>query len=130
MTPIGIAVVGAGYWGPNLIRNAQATPGLRLEYLCDLDQDRARRVLGGYSTVRVTGSVLDVLADPRVQAVAVATPAGTHYEIVSAALEAGKHVLVEKPLAPSFAEGSKLVRLAAERGLVLMLDHTYCYTPA
>lgn len=130
MTSIGIAVVGAGYWGPNLVRNAQATPGLRVEYLCDLDQDRARRVLGGYSTVRVTGSVLDVLADPDVQAVAVATPAGTHYDVASAALEAGKHVLVEKPLAASFAEGTKLVALAAERGLVLMLDHTYCYTPA
>lgn len=130
MTPIGIAVVGAGYWGPNLVRNAQATPQLRLDYLCDLDVDRARRVLGRYSTVRVTGSLAEVLADPAVQAVAVATPAGTHYEVASAALEAGKHVLVEKPLASCYADGAKLVSVAAERGLVLMLDHTYCYTPA
>ncbi len=130
MTSIGIAVVGAGYWGPNLVRNAQATPGLRVEYVCDLDRDRARRVLGGYSTVRVSGSLTDVLADPDVHAVAVATPAATHYDVACAALEAGKHVLVEKPLASSFADGSKLVTLAAERGLVLMLDHTYCYTPA
>ncbi|HSV66364.1 MAG TPA: Gfo/Idh/MocA family oxidoreductase [Mycobacteriales bacterium] len=130
MTPIGMAVVGAGYWGPNLVRNAQATPGLRLEYLCDLDVERARRVLGGYSTVRVTGSLEEVLTDPAVQAVAVATPAGTHYEVASAALEAGKHVLVEKPLASSYADGAKLVSTAAERGMVLMLDHTYCYTPA
>jgi predicted dehydrogenase len=130
MTPIGMAVVGAGYWGPNLVRNAQATPGLRMEYLCDLDEARARRVLGDYSTVRTSPSLAAVLADPAVQAVAVATPAGTHLDVVLAALEAGKHVLVEKPLASSHADGTKLVQAADERGLVLMLDHTYCYTPA
>lgn len=126
----GIAVIGAGYWGPNLVRNAQATQGLRLEYLCDLDTDRARRVLGDYSTVRVAGSVDEVLADPAVSAVAIATPAATHYQVVMAALEAGKHVLVEKPLAPTFEEGRLLVEAAERLGLVLMLDHTYCYTPA
>jgi predicted dehydrogenase len=130
MTPIGIAVVGAGYWGPNLVRNAQATPAFRVEYLCDLDEARARRVLGGYSTVRVESALDEVLADPAVQAVAVATPAGTHLDVVLAALEAGKHVLVEKPLASTHADGGKLVAVADERGLVLMLDHTYCYTPA
>ncbi|MBI1759637.1 MAG: Gfo/Idh/MocA family oxidoreductase [Actinobacteria bacterium] len=130
MTPIGIAVIGAGYWGPNLVRNAQATAQLRLRYLCDLDEGRARRVLGAYSTVRATASLAEVLADPEVHAVAVATPAATHYEVAAAALEAGKHVLVEKPLAASYADGAKLVAVAAERQRVLMLDHTYCYTPA
>ncbi len=127
-SPIGVAVVGAGYWGPNLVRNAQQTPGLRLEYLCDLDTDRAHRVLGGYSTVRVSGSLQEVLADPAVAAVAVATPAASHYAVAMAALEAGKHVLVEKPLAPTFEEGRRLVEAAEARGLVLMLDHTFCYT--
>jgi predicted dehydrogenase len=127
---IGIAVVGAGYWGPNLVRNAQATPQLRLRHLCDLDVQRARAVLGPYSTVPVTASLGDVLADPAVDAVAIATPAATHLEVALAALEAGKHVLVEKPLASSHADGAKLVATAAERGLVLMLDHTYVYTPA
>jgi predicted dehydrogenase len=126
----GIAVVGAGYWGPNLVRNAQATPEFRLKYLCDLDEERAARVLGPYSRVPVTGSLAQVLADPEVDAVAIATPAGTHLEVALAALEAGKHVLVEKPLASSYADGAKLVATAAERGLVLMLDHTYVYTPA
>jgi predicted dehydrogenase len=129
-TPIGIAVIGAGYWGPNLVRNAQATPGLRLEYLCDLDVARARAVLGGYSTVRATDDLDAVLSDPAVAAVAVATPAATHAGIAMAALSAGKHVLVEKPLAASLADGAKLVRTAEDAGLVLMLDHTYCYTPA
>jgi predicted dehydrogenase len=127
---VGLAVVGAGYWGPNLARNAQATPGLRLEYVCDLDVDRARTVIGDYSTVRVVSSFEDVLADPAVQAVAVATPAASHYAVAMAALEAGKHVLVEKPLAPSFEEGRELVDAAARYGRVLMLDHTYCYTTA
>lgn len=130
MTAVGIAVVGAGYWGPNLVRNAQATPEMRLRALCDLDVERARKVLGPYSTVRATGSLAEVLADPEVDAVAIATPAATHLEVALAALEAGKHVLVEKPLAATHADGAKLVATAAERGLVLMLDHTYVYTPA
>lgn len=130
MSPIGLAIVGAGYWGPNLVRTAQATPALKLEWLCDLDEDRARTVLGPYTTVRVTGSFEQLLADPGVAAVAIATPAVTHFGLVRAALEAGKHVLVEKPLTPSADESAKLVELAEAAGLVLMCDHTYCYTPA
>jgi predicted dehydrogenase len=126
----GIAVIGAGYWGPNLVRNAQATPGLRLEYLCDIDVDRARKVLGDYSTVKVSASVDEVLDDPAVGAVAIATPAVTHHEVVLKALESGRHVLVEKPLAPSYAEGRTLVDAAAAHGRILMLDHTYVYTSA
>ncbi|GCD95408.1 Gfo/Idh/MocA family protein [Embleya hyalina] len=127
--PIGLAVIGAGYWGPNLIRNAQATPALRVEWLCDLDEARARAVLGDYSTVRVSTSYRDVLADPAVQAVAIATPAATHFELVAAALEAGKHVLVEKPITAAYAEAVKLVELAERTGLTLMCDHTFCYMP-
>jgi predicted dehydrogenase len=126
----GIAVLGAGYWGPNLVRNAQATPGMRLEYLCDIDVDRARRVLGEYSTVRVSGRVEEVLADPAVSAVAIATPAGTHFALAMQAIEAGKHVLVEKPLAPTYEEGRLLVEAARRHDRILMLDHTYVYTPA
>src|SRR4051812_25050778 len=97
-SPVGIAVIGAGYWGPNLVRNAMATPGLDLRWLCDLDEARARQVLGPYSTVRTTATVDDVLGDPDVSAVAIATPAGTHFALAMSALDAGKHVLVEKPL--------------------------------
>lgn len=128
--PLGVAVVGAGYWGPNLVRNFQAGEQFRLRYLCDLDVDRARRVLGGYSTVEATADYAAVLADPEVAAIAVATPAGTHLDIALAALRAGKHVLVEKPLAATYADGMRLVAEAEERGLTLMCDHTYCYTPA
>nr|BFE62988.1 Gfo/Idh/MocA family oxidoreductase [Dactylosporangium thailandense] len=128
--PIGVAVVGAGYWGPNLVRNFMASPSFRLRALCDLDVTRARRVLGAYSTVEATNDLSTVLADPGVQAVAIATPAGTHVDVALAALRAGKHVLVEKPLAATVAEGRRLVAEAEDRGLALMCDHTYCYTPA
>jgi predicted dehydrogenase len=130
MTPIGLAVVGAGYWGPNLVRSALATPELSLQWLCDLDLARARRVLGPHSTIAGTSSFEEVLADPAVAAVAIATPAATHFDLVHRALEAGKHVLVEKPLTPSVPEGRELAELAQRQNLVLMCDHTYCYTPA
>jgi predicted dehydrogenase len=124
-----MAVIGAGYWGPNLIRNLSATDRVDLRWVCDLDPERARRAVGRYSTVAITTSVETVLDDPSVQAVAIATPPGTHCDLGLAAIEAGKHVLVEKPLAASVAEGEKLVQAAHDHGRVLMCDHTYCYTP-
>ena len=128
--PIGVAVVGAGYWGPNLVRNFAACRDYQLHWLCDLDESRAQKVLGPYSTVATTGDLGAVLADPRVSAVAIATPAASHYDVASAALQAGKHVLVEKPLAATFSQGRDLVAQAEQGGLILMCDHTYCYTPA
>jgi predicted dehydrogenase len=128
--PIGIAVVGAGYWGPNLVRNFQGSPSFHLRWLCDLDLERAQRLLGRYSTVSATDDFATVLADPDVHAVAIATPAGTHAALAKAALAAGKHVLVEKPLAATYEEGLELTEEAGRRGLTLMCDHTYCYTPA
>jgi predicted dehydrogenase len=127
---VGLAVVGAGYWGPNLVRAAMATPALRLTWLCDLDAERARALAAPWAGVRPTDSYDSVLADPGVAAVAIATPAATHFDLVRSALEAGKHVLVEKPLTVSAADGSKLAALARRSGLVLMCDHTYCYTQA
>jgi predicted dehydrogenase len=129
MSLIGLAVIGAGYWGPNLVRTAAVTPALELKWLCDLDEERAQMVLGRYTTVKTTASYERVLADPAVAAVAIATPAATHFDLVRAALEAGKHVLVEKPLTSSVSEGAKLADFAERFGLVLMCDHTYCYTP-
>nr|WP_239334707.1 Gfo/Idh/MocA family oxidoreductase [Frankia sp. CiP3] len=127
---IGAAVVGAGYWGPNLVRNLRGSSEFRLRWLCDIDSDRARAVAGSYGDVRATDRLDDILDDPQVGAVAIATPAATHVDVALRALDAGKHVLVEKPLASSVAEGRKLVDAAESRGLVLMCDHTYCYTPA
>ena len=127
---IGVAVIGAGYWGPNLVRNFQGSASFRLRWLCDLDKARAEKALGRYSTVQATDDLDAVLADEAVEAVAIATPAGTHLPVALAALRAGKHVLVEKPLAATHAEGRLLVEEAERRGRTLMCDHTYCYTPA
>ncbi len=128
--PLGIAVVGAGYWGPNLVRNFGASESWELRAVCDLDLERARRVAGGRTGVQVTDSLAELLARDDIDAVAVATPARTHRGIALRALEAGKHVLVEKPLADSVAHGREMVELAERSNLVLMADHTYCYTPA
>ena len=127
---VGVAVIGAGYWGPNLVRNAIQSSHLRLLAVCDQERQRAAAVAAPYASIRATGDLEEVLADPEVEAVAIATPAGSHLQVAMAALEAGKHVLVEKPLASSFAEGRALCRAADERGVILMCDHTYCYTPA
>lgn len=122
------AVIGAGYWGPNLVRNFRASPDWELVAVCDLDVDRARKVVGD-SPVDVETDVSRLLARDDIDAVAIATPAWSHRGIAVAALESGRHVLVEKPLAASSSEAREMVRLAQERHLVLMCDHTYCYTP-
>jgi predicted dehydrogenase len=128
--PIGVAVVGAGYWGPKLVRNFAECPEFLLHWLCDLDKSRAESALGPYSKIGVTSDLDAVLADPKVEAVAIATPAVSHFDLASAALRVGKHVLIEKPLAATYAQGSALVDLAEQSGVVLMCDHTYCHTPA
>lgn len=126
--PIGIAVVGYGYWGPNLARNVAERPEFELRALCEPSPSRAAAFQQRYTTVPVADQIDDVLSDPTVDAVIVATPPRTHHALVRAALEAGKHVLVEKPLAPTYEEGRLLVEAAERHGRVLMLDHTYCYT--
>jgi predicted dehydrogenase len=125
-----IAVVGAGYWGPNLVRNFRGSGDWDLVAVCDLDEARARKVIGARSTVEVETSLDRLLSRDDIDAVAVATPAGTHRPITLAALNAGKHVLVEKPIAGSELEAQEMVDAARDRDLVLMCDHTYCYTPA
>jgi len=128
-TTVGVAVVGAGYWGPNLIRNFARCGLTDLRWVVDLDVDRARAVLGDQSQVRVTASLDDVLGDPTVAAVAIATPPASHLPIAMSCLAAGKHLLIEKPLATSSADGRRIVEEAERLGLVVMTDHTFCYTP-
>jgi predicted dehydrogenase len=125
-----VAVVGAGYWGPNLARNFHASPEWHLAAICDLDEARAQRVADAAGGARVVTVLAELLESEDIDAVAIATPARTHHEIACAALAAGKHVMVEKPLADTGERGRDMVREAADRQLVLMADHTYCYTPA
>lgn len=128
--PVNVAVVGCGYWGPNLIRNFTTCKDTRVVAVCDRDPDRLRRGQELSPHARAVPDFADVLADPAVDAVAIATPAGTHAPLATAALTAGKHVLVEKPVATGFAEGRALVDLADRLGLTLMVDHTFIYSPA
>lgn len=125
-----VAVIGAGYWGPNLARNFRGSPHWDLVAVCDLDEARARKVIGARSTVEVETSLAALLRRDDIDAVAIATPAQSHAPIALAALEAGKHVLVEKPLADTPEAAAAMVHAAAEADRVLMIDHTYCYTPA
>lgn len=126
---VGLAVVGTGYWGPNLARNIAASDVTSLKWICDLDVERAERVARQFGgAAKVTSVIDEVLEDPSVDGVVIATPVGTHAGLAEACLKAGKHVLVEKPLATSVDEGSAMVDLAASEGMVLMTDHTFCYT--
>jgi predicted dehydrogenase len=127
--PVSIAVVGLGYWGPNLARNLQECPHARLAALCDLSGERLERVGRRYPAARCYQSLDMLLDDPEIEAVAVATPVSTHHRIAAAALNAGKHVFVEKPLAASSEEGRELAEIAELEGLVLMPGHTFLYSP-
>lgn len=128
--PVGMAVVGYGYWGPNLARNVAGLPSARLVCVCDLDVSRLRTAITRHPGVGVTTDFDDVLQSPEVEVVVVATPPSTHHRFARQALLAGKHVLVEKPLATSSALALDLIQLAERKGLVLMVDHTFVYTSA
>lgn len=126
---VNVAVVGAGYWGPNLVRNFARTPWANLVACADLRPERLERLARDYP-LRLTTSYRELLEDQSIEAVAIATPAATHYRLVKESLECGKHVLVEKPLATSLQQGEELVRLADRQGRVLMVDHIFLYNPA
>ena len=128
--PVRMAVIGAGYWGPNIVRNAMAFGGTDLKWVCDLDVGRAQHVVGDQNSIQVTPDIDDVLADESVEAVAIATPPATHAALALRCVEAGRHLLVEKPLADSYLAGLQMVKAAEERNVVLHCDHTFCYTPA
>ena len=128
-SPVRIAVVGLGYWGPNLIRNINEHPGAEAVVACDLRTDVLESIGRRYPAVETTTSFADVLADPRVEAVVIATPVSKHHPMAAAALDAGKHVFVEKPLAASAEESLDLIERADAAGRVLMPGHTFLYSP-
>jgi predicted dehydrogenase len=127
--PINLAVVGYGYWGPNIVRNVMERPELELWGLCEMNSERVAKFTSRYPGVHTCAAFEEVLADPQVDAVSIATPPSTHFKLVEQALDAGKHVLVEKPLATSAVDAESLVKLADSKGLVLMPGHTFLYSP-
>ena len=127
--PVGLAVVGLGYWGPNLLRVLGDDLDSSVKWICDLDPERLAKYRRRYPDARVTTRIDRVLADPSVDAVLIATPVDTHYDLAVRVLEAGKHVFVEKPLAHATELADNLAALAAERNRILMCGHTFLYSP-
>jgi predicted dehydrogenase len=128
--PLRIGVAGLGYWGPNLVRNLHDLEGATVHYICDLQSELVESVRRRYPAVKGTTSFETMISDPQIDAVVIATPVSSHYALAKAALEAGKHVLVEKPLATSVEQGAHLIDIAERHGLVLMSGHTFLYSPA
>ena len=124
----GIAIVGLGYWGPNWVRNFSQANGIERVVCCDFSRERRDLIKSRYPSVFVTENIDQVLNDPKVDAVVVATPVNTHFEIAIRCLKAGKATLVEKPLATSGEQAEVLIRMARERDLTLMSGHTFEYS--
>jgi predicted dehydrogenase len=127
---IGVAVVGYGYWGPNMARGFAETDGCRLVAIADRSTDALARAAKRHPAAQLSTDWEAVVANPQVDAIVIATPVSSHFEIARTALQAGKHVLIEKPMTASAEQARILVELAARRGLTLMVDHTFIYSSA
>jgi len=128
--PVRVAVVGCGYWGPNLIRNFEELVGSDVRIVCDRDAERLASIERRFPSIVTLTDFNELLADPQIDAIAICTPIHTHFGLARQALEAGKHVLVEKPLTDSVETSQKLVELARANHLTLMVDHTFVYSGA
>jgi len=122
-----VAVIGCGYWGPNLVRNFRSLPGVKVGVICDKNRDRLDHLGELYPEVEKTDDLSRITGDTSIDMVAIATPVCTHHPIASACLKAGKHAFIEKPLASSSAQCRELIALAENRSLTLMVGHTFIY---
>jgi len=127
---LNIAQIGVGYWGPNILRNLVASKSCRVKTAVDLSKERRDYVNSLYPAIEVTDDVNQVFQDPEIKAVVIATPVKTHFDLSVKVLEAGKHILVEKPLATSIAEVEQIGKIANKRNLVVMVGHTFLYNAA
>ena len=128
--PIRVGVVGCGYWGPNLVRNFRSLPGCSLEMMCDISEQRLTHLKTLYPEVKGEMDFEHMLNGAGLDAVVVATSVRSHYPMAKASLLAGKHTFIEKPMASSAAECEELIELAHQKGVVLMVGHTFLYSPA
>ncbi len=126
----GIAVIGAGYWGPNLIRNFQSLPECEVKWVCDKKPGRLQFIRERFPTIPLTDDYGAVLGDPSVEAVVLATPVSSHFDLAIAALWAGKHVFVEKPLAGNTVDAEEIVRVSKEVGRSVAVGHIFVHNPA
>lgn len=125
---ISIGVIGYGYWGPNLVRNFMTNPGTRVVCVCDRAPARLEKVKALYPSVKITSLPEELIADSSIDAVVIATPVAGHFDLAMAALKAGKHVFVEKPMTTTSVHALQLIEEAARRKLTLLVDHTFVYT--
>jgi len=128
--PVRVAVIGAGHWGPNLIRNFESPPGSTVKVVVDQNTERLRQLRGRFPGLAVSADAGAAFGDPTIDAVVIATPTGTHHALAKAALEAGKHVLVEKPITTDSREAEELVVLAERQRRVLMVGHVFLFNLA
>ena len=124
-----VAIVGLGYWGPNLLRVLFERTDVNVTWICDQDEERLAALGRRYPSLKRTTSLDEVLSDPLIDGVLLATPVPTHYHLAMQCMEAGKNVFVEKPLAPSTAQATEMIDYATRQGLVLMCGHTFLYSP-
>lgn len=127
---IRMGVIGFGYWGPNLVRNFSIPGQSQVVRVADLDPAKLRRAAERFPEIETTSDVADIWNDSSIDAVAIATPVRSHFALAQAALKAGKHVFVEKPMTETVSQGEQLLELATAKNRVLMVDHTFVYTPA
>jgi predicted dehydrogenase len=127
---IQLGVIGAGYWGPNIIRNAVLNQKFTVVKCADLRQPRLDYITSLYPTIQSTKNYQNIIADSKIDVVAICTPVFSHFEIASAALKAGKHILIEKPMTSSTAQAEKLINLAEQKNLTILVDHTFLFTGA
>ncbi len=130
MKTIKVGVAGLGYWGPNLVRNFSKIPGVQVVYGCDFIEKNLQKITASFPFVKPTKNYRDMLQDRQVDLVAIATPVSTHYKLAKDALLAGKHVLVEKPMTRTSAEGRELIKLAGKKHRTIYVDHTFVYSAA
>jgi len=130
MKATNIGVIGCGYWGPNLLRNFADNESAQLRWICDVDEERLASMSRRYPMAQTATDYRALVNDPAVDAVAVVTPVATHFTIAKELLRAGKHVLLEKPLAATAREAEELIDLAETNNRILMVDHTFIYTGA
>jgi predicted dehydrogenase len=125
-----IGVIGYGYWGPNIVRNFSAANGSEVTMVCDMNQQTLKKVKKAYPQLNVTDNIDELIKNPEVDAIAIATPVFTHHDLAKKALKEGKSVFLEKPFTYTVAEAEDLIELAAKKNLKLMVDHTFLYTGA
>ena len=127
---INAGIVGTGYWGPNLLRNLAENPSIQVKFVCDLNSSSLKKMALRYPYIQTTTDFRDLIKNPEIDLIAISTPVHTHAELTVAALNAGKHVLVTKPMASTEIQCLQMIEAAEKSGSILMVDHTFVYHPA